>query len=1137
MSDGQLPTLIQYLRRLSTVDGGPCPSDADLLRRFTSERDAVAFELLVRRHGPMVLGLCRRLMHDDHDVEDAFQATFLALVRKAASVGRGEALGAWLHKVAYRVALAVRSERRGRREQSLAEAPAVVGPSDPYAEAAWRELRSVLDQEVGRLPRRYREAFVLCCLTGKSNAEAARELGCPVGTVESRLARARARLRGALLRRGFAPAAVALAAAPSPSGASPAALPVARTVSAAQSVAAGEAASGPAALADKVLLSMSTSRLKTVALLILGVSLLAATAGMRGEPSGAENPTARSDRPAATRPSSADPPGEQPAASAKGPRTDRFGDPLPPGALVRMGTVRYAQGDAMDGYPVLAPDRKTFATVSLYTPYRRGRVVCLWDAATGKELRHLDDPDFEPYRAFFLKSENLLGTLGVSRKPVEGQTYAYAVHFWDPATGKKVPAHIQVLGYPFEPWALSPDEKWLASARREPPVQVRDRKTGKVVAEWKGDGTRVDHLAFSPDGKTLAVCCGSAIHLWDWTGRREARRLGDFAEPVERVWFSPDGRRLAAAVGKEGLRIWETNRWAEVQRIAGAHDVRFFPDGKRLVSTATGVVWDVLSGKQVGRWESCAHCLALDFSPDGRTATGYALGRIRRWDADTGKDRSPPAPTAPRVMVHQVGFLPGGKEVVSASPDGAVRVWDATTGKELRTLVRGTVWDQKSTFMRLAPDGTIVVARGNRLSFFPREGKAEEVALTGFSTDGLAGLDLSPDGKTLILAASNRLIQVWDLPGRKIVARFAAPEGAALETLGVSADRQIAASVGRGISLLNVSGTVSRTLEKAPEAPRMNRGKGGDEGGAYSYFPGVQALTFSPDGEVLASAGHPGGALKLLDMFSGKPRHVLLRPARENQHYELRNAVFSPDGRMIAAESEPGVVDVWETSTGQRRRRFRGHRSYQTTLAFSPDGARLATGNRDATILVWDVFGLSTGNPPDAVLASEADLEALWARLLDGDGERACLAMGRLMRCPGLSAPFLSPHLLARKSPEAARLRGWIADLDDEHFHKRETAANELAKHLASAEPLLKETLAGNPSPEARRRLAGLLSRAEPRPLSPETLRDLRALEVLEHLGPAAAAKVARELSEGPYDPWVAAAAKAVRKRLTTKLP
>src|SRR5262249_24416177 len=164
-------------------------------------------------------------------------------------------------------------------------------------------------------------------------------------------------------------------------------------------------------------------------LVIAGLSLLAAVAVMHGQP-GVPTPPAAGG------------PGEEQASPAKGPRTDLFGDPLPPGALVRMGTVRYARGDSTDGYPVLAPDHKTFATVSQHTPYREGRVVCLWDAATGKELRHLDDPDFMHFSAFFLKTENLLGTLGVSRKPVQGETYAYAMHFWDPATGKKVPGHI-----------------------------------------------------------------------------------------------------------------------------------------------------------------------------------------------------------------------------------------------------------------------------------------------------------------------------------------------------------------------------------------------------------------------------------------------------------------------------------------------------------------------------------------------------------------------------------------------------------------------------------------------------------------------------------------------------------------------
>src|SRR5262249_11903944 len=165
------------LRRLirslgDTETGGSAPSDAQLLERFVTWRDQAAFELLVWRHGPMVLGVCRRLLPNLADAEDAFQATFLVLVRKAASVIRREAVGGWLYRVAHRVALRARSvlARQAVREQPGVDrlaAPACAVP-------AWDALRRVLDEEIDRLPSRQRTAFVLCCLEGKTSAEAAR---------------------------------------------------------------------------------------------------------------------------------------------------------------------------------------------------------------------------------------------------------------------------------------------------------------------------------------------------------------------------------------------------------------------------------------------------------------------------------------------------------------------------------------------------------------------------------------------------------------------------------------------------------------------------------------------------------------------------------------------------------------------------------------------------------------------------------------------------------------------------------------------------------------------------------------------------------------------------------------------------
>src|SRR5581483_4718174 len=206
MATTQLQGVLQHLRLVLAARSAVGVPDAQLLERFLRQRDEAAFELLVWRHGKMVLGTCQRLLRDAHEAEDAFQACFLALARRAGSIGRRESVGGWLHKVAYRLALGAKARRarRGARERPLGDAAPVAGPPDPASEAARREVRRVLDEELSRLPDRYRVPFVLCHLEGRSNADAARELGCPVGTVESRLARARKLLRTRLSRKGVA---------------------------------------------------------------------------------------------------------------------------------------------------------------------------------------------------------------------------------------------------------------------------------------------------------------------------------------------------------------------------------------------------------------------------------------------------------------------------------------------------------------------------------------------------------------------------------------------------------------------------------------------------------------------------------------------------------------------------------------------------------------------------------------------------------------------------------------------------------------------------------------------------------------------------------------------------------------------
>jgi RNA polymerase sigma factor (sigma-70 family) len=275
-----LRRLVRSLCQAAEPAGGERPADAELLARFVARRDEAAFELLLWRHGPMVLAVCRRLLADPHDAEDAFQATFLALVRKAGAITQGEAVGSWLCRVAYRVALRARAARarRARREQPGLEQVAAPPAGDPLD----HDFRQVLDEEIDRLPARQRTAFILCCLEGKTGAEAARQLGCAPGTVSSRLTRAREQLRRRLARRGLAPSAGALAAVlagQGPAAPLPAGL-VDSTLKAVLLFAAGKTAGGvlsgrAVTLAEGVLRTMFLTRLRMTVLLLLLAGLLA----------------------------------------------------------------------------------------------------------------------------------------------------------------------------------------------------------------------------------------------------------------------------------------------------------------------------------------------------------------------------------------------------------------------------------------------------------------------------------------------------------------------------------------------------------------------------------------------------------------------------------------------------------------------------------------------------------------------------------------------------------------------------------------------------------------------------------------------------------------------------------------------
>jgi RNA polymerase sigma factor (sigma-70 family) len=368
-------TVLQHLRKLTAAHADRDLSDAQLLQRFRELREETAFTLLVQRHGPMVLAVCRRMLGDLHAAEDAFQATFLVLVRRAGHIHWHDSIANWLYATAVRVA---RKARDLSARRNAAERPPMTTTPSEHDPLTLQELRSVLDDELERLPDKSRAPLVLCYLEGKTHEQAARVLGCPKSTLSSRLARGLELLRGRLARRGVTVSAILLGtelARQAASAALPALVSVQLTRAATAALTgktlAGLASSQAVGLADSVVKGMAAAKCKGVLSLLLLLGSLFSAVAVLGEqnvgpeaPVPPKNTTPHTD---AALPTAADEV-----------RRDRYGDPLPAGAVARLGSLRLFHGELVENV-VLSPDSKLVVSCA-----RDG--ARLWNAITGREL-------------------------------------------------------------------------------------------------------------------------------------------------------------------------------------------------------------------------------------------------------------------------------------------------------------------------------------------------------------------------------------------------------------------------------------------------------------------------------------------------------------------------------------------------------------------------------------------------------------------------------------------------------------------------------------------------------------------------------------------------------------------------------
>ncbi len=268
MPSSPLGKYLTHLRGILSRREGAEDTDGQLLERYLSQSDECAFEMLLRRHGPMVLGVCRRVLGNSHDAEDAFQATFLVLVRRAGSIMPRERVGGWLHGVAYRTALEARRSRARRRRKE-----ALVVPRTVSSENLASEWGPVLDGELNRLPINYRLPLLLCDMEGLTRKEAAQKLGWAEGTVSSRLSRGRELLARRLKRHGFG-LSVAAATATVPTPLIGSTVKAALLMAAGQTAAARIVATGAVVLMERMVRNMAMLKLKFAAAILLGTCIM-----------------------------------------------------------------------------------------------------------------------------------------------------------------------------------------------------------------------------------------------------------------------------------------------------------------------------------------------------------------------------------------------------------------------------------------------------------------------------------------------------------------------------------------------------------------------------------------------------------------------------------------------------------------------------------------------------------------------------------------------------------------------------------------------------------------------------------------------------------------------------------------------
>jgi RNA polymerase sigma factor (sigma-70 family) len=1129
MAGRQMDAVVQHIRQLAEGAKASSLTDQQLLQRFVQSKDEAAFASLVRRHGPMILSLCRRLLHHVQDAEDVFQATFLVLARKATAIRKQESVGSWLYGVAYRLALKTKTQTARCHKHPLNHRFAFAdrwrndkssGEVDPLSEITWHEVCTALDEELARLPDRCRAPLVLCYLQGKTQDEAIQQLGWSKSSFRRRLEEGRTKLCLRLTRRGITLSAGLWAALLSDQlraltqPGSPAADLMQATVKAAIPFAAGEIASAGISpqvtlMAKKALKAVFVTKLKWIAVLgVLTAGLgLAAHQAITGNQGNAEPKELLA---------SLDEQLAQPK-KEKQPLLDRYGDPLPPRALQRLGTVRFRHGQQI--YSVAySPDSKLIASGSLGS-------IRLWEANSGKPVAILSAYKRHVFSLMFSKDGRRLVSAGIDE--MDPHPGSGKLILWDVADRRPI-FTVNHNGW-VRTTAISSDGRHIAMGCDDGTLTLLDGKSGKELHTLGQQGRFMQAVAFSPDGSMLAaVGDDNCIQFWDAATGQKLFRLPD-AGRLRSLVFSPDGMLLASAhdTGNfpnddSAIYLWNLTTKRKVQTLRPNQGTTFslaFSADQELLASAgmrgLVVVWNVASGKELRKLHALDSWVqGIAFAPEGKTLiAGSSLGRIQVWDTKTGEERFVVDEHAAGLA--DIDLSSDGKTLATASADKMVRLWDLTTGRS-RKIQCGT--ERGPYCVKFASDGKGIVTGGGDglVIFWNLATGREERRLSSPDDNWHARAVYSPSGR--ILATSHvGTIRLWDTSTDKEMRQLKGHDGYVVD-MAFSPDERLLASAAH-----SYGGAKDNKSHEDWSIRLWDVRQGTEIERIPQLYP--DRLAFRPDGRVLI--WHGSGPMHQRDLLTGEEW-----PGKEGE----TAFAFSRDGHWFASAMTGGKIHIREAATGQEVMHLEASPANVLKLLWAPDGKTLVSSQDDATVLIWDLAPPGWQAAPQQLSAQH--LQQAWEDLKSDDSSGAYRAVW-LLASSGESAINLLKNNLrpVAATAETERILRLVKDLDHEDFSRREMASRELEIIGAGGEIALVQGLTTNPSLEFRTRAQKLLQKIAAMKKAPsgDELRIGRALAVLERLGTPAAIEVLNSLAGGAPDARLTHEAKASLDRLARK--